>query len=261
MLVSDVADWELARDADDRAFGRLFDRHSARVFRHSLRLVAVPAEADEVMASTFFELWRRRADVRLVDDSVVPWLLATATYLSRNRIRGRLRYQRVIGRLPREESEDAAETALARLEQLEQRRRLAGALRSLSATDAALVALTRARRDDGPCRRRRSSGSAPARHGCDSAARGGDSGSCWSTASRSTRAHEKEVSDDPIGSRSRLRGRCACRAGATGPAAPASRRGPRQAAHPAAGGRGRVPRRRDGRRGPRRGPAVPAGAP
>ena len=142
MLVSDVADWELARDADDRAFGRLFDRHSARVFRHSLRLVAVPAEADEVMASTFFELWRRRADVRLVDDSVLPWLLATATYLSRNRIRGRVRYQRVIGRLPREEAEDAAETALARLEQLEQRRRLAGALRNLSATDAALVALT-----------------------------------------------------------------------------------------------------------------------
>lgn len=138
----DVADWSAALAGDERAFGTLFDRHHARVFRHALRLVAVPAEADEVMASAFFELWRLRSRVRLVDGSVLPWLLATATNLGRNRVRGALRYGRVIARLPREVAADAAELAVDRLEQEERRRALLLALRSVSAQDAALIALT-----------------------------------------------------------------------------------------------------------------------
>lgn len=142
MLESDAVEWRYAMLADEGAFGRLFDRHHHRVFRHALRLVAIPADADEVMASAFFELWRRRDSVHLVDDSVLPWLLATTTYLSRNRLRGAIRYQRTLARLPREVEEDAAETALDRLEQQELRRRIGQALRQVSAIDAALVTLT-----------------------------------------------------------------------------------------------------------------------
>ena len=142
MLQSDEAEWSRAQASDDRAFGELFHRHHGRVFRHALRLVVVAAEADEVMASAFFELWRRRADVRLVDGSVLPWLLVTATQLSRNRIRGAVRYQRLLARLPREEAVDAARSATESLERQELRREIGAALRRMSATDAALVTLT-----------------------------------------------------------------------------------------------------------------------
>jgi RNA polymerase sigma-70 factor (ECF subfamily) len=142
VLQSDEADWARARAADDRAFGNLFERHHPRVFRHALRLVVLPAEADEVMASAFLELWRRRDDVRLVDGSVLPWLLVTATHLSRNRVRGMIRYQRVLAKLPRDEAEDAADTATDSLERLELRRQISAALRQVSAVDAALVTLT-----------------------------------------------------------------------------------------------------------------------
>jgi RNA polymerase sigma-70 factor (ECF subfamily) len=142
VLQSDEAEWTRACASDDRAFGELFERHHGRVFRHALRLVVMPQEADEVMASAFLELWRRRADVRLVDGSVLPWLLATATQLSRNRLRGQVRYQRLLARLPREESEDAAVSALESLERVELRKRIHAALRKMSATDAALMTLT-----------------------------------------------------------------------------------------------------------------------
>jgi RNA polymerase sigma factor (sigma-70 family) len=142
VLQSDEAEWTRACAADDRAFGELFERHHPRVFRHALRLVLLPAEADEVMASAFLELWRKRAEVRLVDGSVLPWLLATTTYLSRNRVRGAIRYQRLLARLPREEPEDASLSALESLERLELRKRIHAALRRMSATDAALMTLT-----------------------------------------------------------------------------------------------------------------------
>lgn len=140
--IDDSVEWARVCDADERALGALFDRHSPRVFRHALRLVAIPADADEVMMSAFFELWRRRTTVRLVDKSVLPWLLATATFLSRNRARGRIRHARALGRLPHDTTIDAAETAEDHLAQLELRRDLAAALRRLSDTDAALITLT-----------------------------------------------------------------------------------------------------------------------
>jgi RNA polymerase sigma-70 factor (ECF subfamily) len=142
VLQSDEAEWSRACAADDHAFGELFERHHHRVFRHALRLVVVPSEADEVMASAFLELWRRRTAVHLVDGSVLPWLLATTTHLSRNRVRGAVRYQRLLARLPREEPGDAAVSALEALEREELRKRIHAALRRLSPTDAALLTLT-----------------------------------------------------------------------------------------------------------------------
>lgn len=142
MLQSDEAEWARAVAADERAFGELFQRHHARVFRHALRLVVVPADADDVMAAAFLELWRRRSVVRLVDGSVLPWLLATATNLSRNRVRGTVRYGRLLARLPHEAAVDAEESATEALERRELRRRIGAALRRMSPVDASLVTLT-----------------------------------------------------------------------------------------------------------------------
>lgn len=54
------------------------------MFRHSLRLVASPADAGDVVPIVFLEAWRKRATVRFVDDSLLPWLLVTATNAAGN---------------------------------------------------------------------------------------------------------------------------------------------------------------------------------
>ena len=55
------------RAGQGEAFGRIFDRHRDRVFRHGLRLVEGVSDADDLVAITFLEAWRRRDDLRVVD--------------------------------------------------------------------------------------------------------------------------------------------------------------------------------------------------
>lgn len=93
--------WAAALDGDGEAFSQVFDLHKDRVFRHCLRLVDLRADAEDVTASAFVELWRRRADVRVVDGSVLPWLIVTATNLARNVRRSIHRHQALLARLPR----------------------------------------------------------------------------------------------------------------------------------------------------------------
>lgn len=98
--MTDAEDRERALTGDGEAFGRLFDRHRGRVFRHSLRLVPRWADADDVVAIVFLEAWRRRASVRLVDGSILPWLLVVASNASLNVSRASRRFRSVIDRLP-----------------------------------------------------------------------------------------------------------------------------------------------------------------
>lgn len=98
--MSDLTDWELALHGDGLAFARIFDEHRDRVFRHSLRLVDSWADADDAVVVAFLELWRRRHSVRLVDGSVLPWLLVTATNAARNISRSSRRYRALLDRLP-----------------------------------------------------------------------------------------------------------------------------------------------------------------
>lgn len=98
-LSADDADWALAVAGEGQAFGRIFDRHRDRVFRHSVRWAESASDVDDIVAMTFFEAWRRRENVRLVDGSVLPWLLVTATNVARNQRRGRRRYHDLLDRL------------------------------------------------------------------------------------------------------------------------------------------------------------------
>jgi RNA polymerase sigma-70 factor (ECF subfamily) len=87
------------------------------------------------------ELWRRRDRVRVVDGSVLPWLLVTATNLSRNAARGTRRYRQLIERLARaDERHGVADVALEN-HGLGIGATLQAALRSLGKTDAQLFAL------------------------------------------------------------------------------------------------------------------------
>lgn len=99
-LSDDAADWALATAGEGEAFGRVFDRHRDRVFRHGFRLVATHDDAEDLVALTFLEAWRRRDAVRLVDGSALPWLLVTATNVAHNLGRSARRYRALLNRLP-----------------------------------------------------------------------------------------------------------------------------------------------------------------
>jgi RNA polymerase sigma-70 factor (ECF subfamily) len=99
-LSEDEADWALAARGEGEAFGRVFDRHRNRVRRHSLRLVPVLDDAEDVVAATFLEAWRRRDNVRFVNGSMLPWLLVTATNVARNMSRSHRRHRALLDRLP-----------------------------------------------------------------------------------------------------------------------------------------------------------------
>lgn len=99
----DRVDWAQAQRGIGEGFGRIFDRHRDRVYRHVLRLVPVVADADDAVAIVFLEAWRRRADARLVDDSLLPWLLVTATKVTQNLNRSARRHRALLAKLPPEE--------------------------------------------------------------------------------------------------------------------------------------------------------------
>lgn len=118
----DGDDAGLLRSGDPKALAVLFDRHEDRVFRRASRLLSIREDAKDVTVMAFFELWRHRNTARLVDGSALPWLLNTASNLSRNVERGNRRYRRLLDRTPvkeprtmQVEDESGVMTALKRL--------------------------------------------------------------------------------------------------------------------------------------------------
>jgi RNA polymerase sigma factor (sigma-70 family) len=98
--MSDADEWALVLAGDGEAFGRIFDRHKEPVRRQVRRLLDRPADVEDALAVVFLEAWRKRATVRVVGGSLLPWLLVTANNVARNSIRSRLRYQALLARLP-----------------------------------------------------------------------------------------------------------------------------------------------------------------
>ena len=135
--------WERVLNGDSRAFGIVFDRHRDRVFRHVRRSVIDPNDAEDLTATAFLELWRRRARVRVVDESLLPWLLVTAANAARNATRSRNRYRRFLATLPAPEPAPDHATDVAHQLDLEpQVRALLDAIAALPATDRSLIVLT-----------------------------------------------------------------------------------------------------------------------
>ncbi len=137
------ADWEASLANDASAFVSIFDRHRNRVYRHALRMTANVHDAEDVTAAAFFELWRRRKTVRLVDGSVLPWLLVTTTNQARNVARSLRRYRALLASLPHgEDMRSAEDEALQRIEETRISAQVREALLTLTPSDAALIALT-----------------------------------------------------------------------------------------------------------------------
>ena len=134
--------WAAVLGNDGDAFVAIFDQHRDRVYRQAFRMTANVHDAEDVTAGAFLELWRRRKAVRVVDGSVLPWLLVTTTNLARNLTRGLRRYRTLIAALPRADvAQSAEDVALKQMVEFEIVAQVRDAVSGLSPTDAALITL------------------------------------------------------------------------------------------------------------------------
>jgi RNA polymerase sigma factor (sigma-70 family) len=111
------------------AAGAMFERHATAVYNHCFRHTADWAAAQDLTAMVFLEIVRRPGRVRFYDGSALPWLLATATNLTRNHARSGRRLQRALARsgAPAPEPDFAGEAT----ERLDDERRMRAALEVL----------------------------------------------------------------------------------------------------------------------------------
>lgn len=86
-FADDRVDLEAAARGDATAFDALYRRHVTVVYRHAYSLLGTRREAEEIAQDVFVTLWGKIGSVRIVDRSLLPWLLTTSRYLCLNRRR------------------------------------------------------------------------------------------------------------------------------------------------------------------------------
>lgn len=139
-VTTDLDLLESSLKGDERAFALLFDRHADSAFRYALSRGCTADEAQEVTQEAFIVLWRRLRDVRMVGDSVLPWLLVTVRNIASA---SRRRISR-IATAPLSDYEDLPSADLPpveRLQRAEQLRWVAAALEKLDLTDRRMIEL------------------------------------------------------------------------------------------------------------------------
>jgi RNA polymerase sigma-70 factor (ECF subfamily) len=139
----DEADaWSRARAGDPASFAALFDRHRDRVFGQALRLLRTPHDAEDVTAMVFLEAWRRRETVRVVEGSIVAWLLVTTNNVIRNQSRSTRRYRSALAKLSHPEPQpDHGPDVDDVMDNTERTRVVREAFASLSAHDQDVITL------------------------------------------------------------------------------------------------------------------------
>jgi RNA polymerase sigma-70 factor (ECF subfamily) len=120
------------RAGDPSAFAELYDSYARAVYNHAFRLTADWSAAEDVMAETFMEAWRLRDRIDTEGGTLRPWLLGVATNVARGHHRSNRRYRTAANAAAEAETAlpDHADEVAGRLDD---RRRIAAALRSLAA--------------------------------------------------------------------------------------------------------------------------------
>lgn len=127
---------------DEVAYRELFRRHERATYRVALVMMQSTWDAEEVVASTFLELWRKRDAVRLVDGSVLPWLLTVLSLMAKNHQRGTRRYRKLLARVPHAGTEpDHADEVARTVDALPVTAAVREALAELDARDASILLL------------------------------------------------------------------------------------------------------------------------
>lgn len=139
---SDAALWLAASSGTERTFVTVFDRYRSRIFSAAYRRTNRVGDAEEIVAIVFLEAWRLRKRVRIVDGSLLPWLLAVTANVTSNLSRSQRRYARMLARLPEpEQQDDHALVVDERLDGRPCRQAIDDAINALSAGDRAVVEL------------------------------------------------------------------------------------------------------------------------
>lgn len=134
--------WLEASSGTESSFAVLFDRHRVRVFRKAYADVRNVADAEDIVALVFLEAWRSRDKVRIVDGSLVPWLLTVTNYVLMNQSRTARRYRRLLAALPLADQEpDHAEEVLGQIERSAQVHAVRDAMKKLSAMERSIIDL------------------------------------------------------------------------------------------------------------------------
>jgi RNA polymerase sigma-70 factor (ECF subfamily) len=99
-------------------------------------------DAEEVAATAFFELWRKRDKVRVVDGSALGWLLSTTSFTAKNSLRARRRYQRLLNRIPHDGNvPDHADEVARAMDTLKVSEHVREALLGLNQRETSIVVL------------------------------------------------------------------------------------------------------------------------
>jgi RNA polymerase sigma-70 factor (ECF subfamily) len=134
--------WERVRQGDPDSFGAIFLLHRDRVYGQALRLTGSSHDAEDVAALVFLEAWRRRSSVRVVDGSVVAWLLICTNFVAKNASRSKRRHAIAMSKLPPQlDQADHADDVLARFDASGRESRLRDAFARLSASDQDVLTL------------------------------------------------------------------------------------------------------------------------
>jgi RNA polymerase sigma factor (sigma-70 family) len=104
--------WMAARDGDVGAFTALYRRHATAVLKYAWSMLGSQHGAEEALQDTFLTAWEKRATSRIVDDSLLPWLLTVCRNHSRNQLR-RARKHRGVDAPAFEAIQDAPSDSLA----------------------------------------------------------------------------------------------------------------------------------------------------
>jgi RNA polymerase sigma factor (sigma-70 family) len=138
----DVRLWALAQGGDPAAFGALFARHRDRVYNYCFRRTGSWSNAEDALSLVFMETWRRRHDVEVIEDSLLPWLFAVANNVARNVERSRRRYANLLESLPEVgTTQDHADDVASRVDDEKQMRAVLVQLKKLGRLDQDVIAM------------------------------------------------------------------------------------------------------------------------
>ncbi|MFF1573890.1 RNA polymerase sigma factor [Leifsonia sp. NPDC058292] len=134
--------WRRATRGDSAAFGELFETYRDRIFGQALRLTRSPHDAEDVTALVFLEAWRKRESVRVVEGSILPWLLVTTNFVAKNTARSLRRHRAAMSLVPAAASSpDFAPDVDDRLDRTDREAAARAGFARLSLNDQAVITL------------------------------------------------------------------------------------------------------------------------
>lgn len=115
------------------AFGELFERHHGLIYNFCFRRTGSWSTAEDLMAVVFLEAWRTRRGMQLHEGSLLPWLYAIATNVTRHQHRSTGRHQAALARVASRVTNvpDHADEIINRIGDEQRMRQVLGALTQL----------------------------------------------------------------------------------------------------------------------------------